>query len=351
VEHLSHFGLSGDPFANDSLISLFFEDEAFTNAERRLLRGASQGKGLCLVTGPGGSGKTMLVRHLLESLEEEAYEPVLLIPMPGVSDGLWILDRFARQLGVEEPAEERSTLLGQLYEQLAVVREDGRRAVLIIDEAQVLVDQGLLGELRGLLNLEYEDRRLLTVILAGLPDLAKEMAGSAALADRVEIRLEIPSLGPESSVRYLRHRIQGVDGNPAILESGAIDAIVGLASGNPRRLNILADNALFEAYLAGRSGATVEDVARAASDLGLSLEEMESEAESDGEASVFDEAASPTAHDLSSEINEVIAADTDPPVLRGDPAETIAIFPDAPDQGPPKDEEIDDLFVDLVKDG
>ena len=47
----------------------------------------------------------------------------------------------------------------------------------------------------------------------------------------------------------------------------------------------------------------------------------------------------------------MIAADTDPPVLRGDPAETIAIFPDTPDQGPPKDEEIDDLFVDLVKDG
>ncbi len=86
----------------------------------------------------------MLVRHLLESLDEEAYEPVLLIPMPGVSDGRWILDRFARQLGVEEPAEELSTLLGQLYEQLAMVREDGRRAVLIIDEAQVLADQGLL---------------------------------------------------------------------------------------------------------------------------------------------------------------------------------------------------------------
>jgi type II secretory pathway predicted ATPase ExeA len=293
----------------------------------------------------------MLVRHLLESLDEEAYEPVLLIPMPGVSDGPWIFDRFARQLGVEEPAEERSTLLGQLYEQLAMVREDGRRAVLIIDEAQVLVDQGLLGELRGLLNLEYEDRRLLTVILAGLPHLAKEMAESVALAERVEIRVEIPSLDPESSVSYLRHRIQGVDGNPAILESGAIDAIVSLASGNPRRLNILADNSLFEAYLAGRSSATVQDVARAASDLGLSLGETDSESGSDEDASVFDEAASAATDALLSELGEVTAADTDPPVLRGDPGETIAILPDLPDQGPPKDEEIDDLFVDLVKEG
>jgi type II secretory pathway predicted ATPase ExeA len=345
VEHLSHFGLSRDPFANDSLVSLFFEDEAFTNAERRLLRGANQGKGLCLITGLGGSGKTMLVRHLLESLEEEAYEPVLLIPMPNVSDGRWILDRFARQLGVEEPAEELSTLLGQLYEQLAVVREDGRRAVLIIDEAQVLADQGLLRELRGLLNLEYEDRSLLTVVLAGQPHLAKEMAGSVALAERVEVRVEIPSLDQEGSVRYLSHRIRSVDGDPAILDSGAIDAIVTLASGNPRRLNILADNSLFEAYLAGRMKASVQDVARAASDLGLSLEEMDCQSRSDEGASAFDHAANGVGAALSSEISEVIAADTNPPALEGDPAESVAMLPD---QGPPKDEEIDDLFVDLV---
>jgi type II secretory pathway predicted ATPase ExeA len=345
VEHLSHFGLSRDPFANDSLVSLFFEDEAFTNAERRLLRGANQGKGLCLITGSGGSGKTMLVRHLLESLEEEAYEPVLLIPMPNVSDGRWILDRFARQLGVEEPAEELATLLGQLYEQLAMVREEGRRAVLIIDEAQVLADQGLLRDLRGLLNFEYEDRRLLTVVLAGQPHLAKEMAGSVALAERVEIRVEIPSLDPENSVRYLSHRIRAVDGDPAILDPGAIDAIVTLAAGNPRRLNILADNSLFEAYLVGRMNATVQDVARAALDLGLSLEEMDCESSSDESVSAFDHAANGVNGDLSSEINEVIAADTNPPPLEANPAETVAILPD---QGPPKDEEIDDLFVDLL---
>jgi len=346
VEHLSHFGLSADPFANDSLVSLFFEDDAFTNAERRLLRGAAQGKGLCLLTGSGGSGKTMLLRHLLESMGEEAYESVLLIPMPGVSDAQWILDRFARQLGVEEPAEEPSKLLGQLYQQLVMLREEGRRAVLIIDEAQVLAEQGLLGELRGLLNLEYEDRRLLTVILAGLPHLAKGIGASSALAERVEIRVEIPSMDRASSARYLRHRIRAVDGEPAILDSGAIDAIVTLAAGNPRRLNILADNSLFEAYLADRMTATVRDVARAASDLGLSLGESGSEPEGDESASPFGGAAGAESADLTGDVGEVVAVDTQPPVLKGHPGETIAILAD---QGPPKDEEIDDLFVDLVE--
>lgn len=335
MEHLSHFGLSRDPFANDPLLSFYFEDEAFSNVERRLLRATNQGKGLCLLTGAGGSGKTMLLRHLLESLEEEAYEPILLIPMHGVSDGRWILDRFARQLGVEELAEEPSKLLGQLYEQLAVVREDGRRTVLIVDEAQVLAEQGGLGELRGLLNLEYEDRRLLTVVLAGLPRLVSEMANGPALGERVELRTEIPALDPDGSVRYLSHRIHAVDGDPAILEPGAIDAIASCAGGNPRRLNILADNSLYEAYLAGRTKATVEDVARAASDLGLAAEEEDGESKPD-EATA----------DSPSEIGEVIAMDTNPPALHSESAESLALLTD---DGPPKDEEIDDLFVDLVE--
>jgi type II secretory pathway predicted ATPase ExeA len=329
------------------------EDEALAGAERRLLRAATQDKGLCLLTGPGGSGKTMLVRHLLESLEEEAYESVLLVPMPRVSDGHWILDRFARQLGVEEPARDLAQLLGQLYEQLAVIREEGRRAVLIIDEAQVLADQGSLGELRGLLNLEYEDRRLLTMILAGLPHLASKMAEGTDLAERVEIRVRVPALDPEGVLRYLHHRIDAVDGNPSIFEPGAIDAMVSFATGNPRRLNILADNSLYEAYLAGRTSATERDVARAAWDLGLSEEEPESEPISDPkpeeETSVFEDETSESTDDAESELDEVVAAHTNPPDEYRDPAETVAILPDpVPEQGPPKDEEIDDLFEDLV---
>jgi hypothetical protein len=227
-----------------------------------------------------------------------------------------------------------------------MVREEGRRAVLIIDEAQVLADQGLLRDLRGLLNLEYEDRRLLTVVLAGQPHLATEMAGNVALAERVEIRVEIQSLDPEASVGYLSHRIRAVDGDPGILDTGAIDAIVALASGNPRRLNILADNSLFEAYLAGRTSATVQDVAAAASELGISLEDMDFVSASAESAPVFDHQGNGVGGDLSSEMGEVIAADTNPPPLEADPAETVAIIPD---QGPPKDEEIDDLFVDLVE--
>jgi len=267
VEHLSTFGLTRDPFANEPQLDLFFESQSVRDTAARLRRAAQQGKGRVVLTGAGGLGKTMLVRHVLEGLEEEMFEACLLVPMPGVSDGAWLLDRLARQLGVEAPSRERATVLAEVYDQLAIVREEGRHAVVILDEAQVLAEQGVLRELRGLLNLEYEERRLLTLVLVGLPALASAVEDEAALADRVDVPLRLAPLTGEESSRYVTHRIRAAGGNPAIVESGAVAALVKWGTGVPRRLNRLADAALFEAHLAGRVSATAADVERAAGEL------------------------------------------------------------------------------------
>jgi type II secretory pathway predicted ATPase ExeA len=269
VEHLSTFGLQRDPFANEPRHSPWFASSSHEEAERRLLRGIQQGRGLCVLCGAGGSGKTMLVRHLLESLEEEVYEACMLVPVPGVSDARWVLDRFARQLGVEDPAVDGAGLLGQVYEQLAIVREDGRHTVLLIDEAQVLADHGVLAELRALLNLEYEDRRLLTLVLVGLPGLDGALAEDPALADRVEVRVVLPAFDPMTAASYLVHRLEAAGGSAAALDSSAVDALVKASGGNPRRLNVLGDNALFEAHLADRDRVSGRDVEKAAAELGL----------------------------------------------------------------------------------
>jgi general secretion pathway protein A len=187
-----------------------------------------------VLTAPGGLGKTMLVRHLLDGLEEELFEACLLVPVPGVSDGAWVIDRLARQLGIEAPAGDRAAVLAEVYERLAMVREEGRHSVVILDEAQVLVEQGVLAELRGLLNLEYEERRLLTLVLVGLPSLADAVAEEPALRERVDVPLHIAALTNEESSRYLTHRIRAAGGNPAILESGAVAALVKWAGGSPR---------------------------------------------------------------------------------------------------------------------
>jgi len=385
VEHLSTFKLTRDPFANEPQLSSYYESPCHADAERRLERAALQGKGLVVVTGQGGVGKTLLVRHLLEALPEEMFEPCMLVPLPGITDGHWILDRFARQLGVEEPAEDAQALIGQIYEQLAVVREDGRHTVLIFDEAQVLVDQGLLAELRGLLNLEYEERRMLTLVLVGLPSLARAIRSEPALRDRLDLRIELPALDATYAAQYLSHRILSVGGNPAILDASAVDALVKAARGVPRHLNSLADGALFEAHLAGRVAVSAVDVERAARDLDLFDGEEASGSDAGGspEPAMAPpnavQGAQPPALARVREtvvpeppgVDEVVAAETDPRLGLAEPVPTrlaeglepmefgpglpgsAATEPGSPEileDGPTAEGELDDLFANLVDD-
>jgi general secretion pathway protein A len=267
VEHLATFGLDRDPFGCDAQLIWYFEGAGFASATQRLQRAATQSKGLCVVTGRGGVGKTMLVRHLLQVLDEEVFEASMLVAVPGITDTRWLLTRWAQQLGVEAPSSDLATVLAQVYEQLAIVREEGRNAVLIIDEAQVLAERGILAELRGLLNLEYEEKRLVTVVLVGAPMLMDAVSAEPALRDRIDLRLSIQPLQPKEVVAYVHHRIRAAGGNPAIFESSAVASLTKLGGGLPRRINAFADHALFEAHQAGRVSATSADVEHALQEL------------------------------------------------------------------------------------
>jgi len=260
VEHLHHFGLSEDPFRNEPRLRDFFETAWTRNALARLDRGLRQNRGLLVLSGEVGSGKTMLVRRLLESLEEEVFEASMLVVLSGGADACWILTRFAKLLGIEEPEQEREPLLSQVYEQLAIIREDGRHAVLIIDDAHLLASGDTLSEVCGLLKLEYEDRRLFSLVLTGDEALDAAIAVDPELAHRVEVRVRMESLDSEGATAYLVHRIRQAGGGPAILETDAVSALHRLGRGMPGWINTVADNALFEAFLCGRQQVSRADV-------------------------------------------------------------------------------------------
>jgi type II secretory pathway predicted ATPase ExeA len=273
VEHFQHFGLAEDPFRNEPRLEHYFETHANRDAMRRLERGLRQAKGLLVLAGEIGSGKTMVVRRLLEALEEEVFEASMLVVLPGAADASWMLARFAAQLGIETPAPEREALLTQIYEKLAIIREDGRHAVLIIDDAHALASLSTLAEVCGLLKLEYEERRLLSLVLAGGPALEQALGNDATLAHRVDVKVRLEPLDPTGAAAYLAHRIDAAGGNPAILDPGAVAALHALGGGLPGRMNTLADNALFEAFLCGRAKMTRTDVERASRDLGFGASE------------------------------------------------------------------------------
>ena len=268
MEHLHHFGLTQDPFSNEPDLRFYFESASHRDAQRRVERGLRQHKGLTLMTGDGGMGKTLLTRRILDALEEEVFEATLLVMLPGAADAAGILQRFARQLGCEEPASDRAGLLAQIYEQLAIVREDGRHAVLIVDDAQIMSPE-VFAELSGLLNLEYEDRRLMSMLFVGSPELDRLVETDPSIMPRVDVRVRLQPLDMQNAAAYMQHRLAAVNGNPAIVPAPAMDALFKFGRGRPRLLNTLADNALFEAYLAGRDAIDPSDVERAAADLGI----------------------------------------------------------------------------------
>jgi type II secretory pathway predicted ATPase ExeA len=399
VEHLEHFGLSRDPFSNDPQLSVYFESAEHASAERRVRRSVTQQKGLCVLSGPAGAGKSMVVRHLLETLEEEVYEACLLVPVPGVADAGWVFSRFAAHLGVTEPSPERAALLAQIYEQMAVVREDGRQVVLLLDEADVLAERGALGDLRALLNLEYEERRLLTLVLVGPEKLLETIGREAGLAARIDVHVRLRPLDAEAATQYVTHRVRRVGGSPAILDASALQELIERSGGIVRRLNSIADNALFEAFLAGRNSAMREDVKSAADELGTheatasgakpvapapAAAAPRAAAARGGAAprrqptdldSVFDAPAVPSRGPARghADLDEVVASATPQPRARpkgapmpagrGAPDKTMILsagedfdmeedgfeMRPAPSAGPPKEEEIDDLFAEIVE--
>ncbi len=342
MEHLHHFQLSGDPFRNEPLLKTYFECEPHQGALQRLERAVRQGKGLCVLTGETGSGKTMVVRRLLECLEEEVFEASMMVVLEGAADASWMLKRFVRQLGVEDPAPEREGMIAQIYDQLAIIREEGRQPVLFIDDAHALAGRGALAEVCSLLKLEYEDRRLLTLVLAGPALLDQSLSADASLAHRVDVRVELAPFSPEAAAAYLAHRIRQVSGDPSIIDAGALAALHEFGRGYPGLMNTLADNALFEAFICGRNQMGRVDVERAHRDLGW--------------AAVATGASLPNAPEL-----PAVSADSalqktldqlDPELAAMCKTAQVAGGSPQPITGPPKVEEAEpeDLLVELIKD-
>jgi type II secretory pathway predicted ATPase ExeA len=289
----------------------------------------------------------MVVRRLLECLEEEVFEASMMVVLDGAADASWMLKRFVRQLGVEDPAPEREGMIAQIYDQLAIVREEGRQPVLIIDDAHALAKHGALAEVCSLLKLEYEDRRLLTLVLAGPVELDQSLSADASLAHRIDVRVELASLSPEAAAGYLAQRVSQVAGSPAIIDAGALAALHELGRGYPGLMNTLADNALFEAFICGRNQMTRIDVERAHRDLGWAAVEPTPSAPN---APVTEVPQAPPVNAdpvLQQTLNEL-----DPELAAMFKAGPVAGGPQLPTTGPPKLEEPEpeDLLIELIED-
>ncbi|OEU73867.1 MAG: AAA family ATPase [Desulfuromonadales bacterium C00003068] len=269
MEYTEHFGLEREAFSNAPDARFYFDSEQHSQALVRFLRIVDSNKGLAVLVGGIGSGKTTLARRLLDTLSVDLYESSLLVMVHSGITPEWILTRIAMQLGVVNPAADRMTVLKQLYERLLEIEREGRRAVVLIDEAQMLQTRALMEEFRGLLNLEIPGKKLLNLIFFGLPEVEECLRLDEPLAQRVALRYYLHSLDEDSTVAYIKHRLQVAGAKNMLFSGPAVQLIYRYSGGVPRLINTLCDNCLFEAFMQKLPGVVPKIVQSIAGDLGL----------------------------------------------------------------------------------
>lgn len=269
MDYIEHFGLEREAFSNAPDARFYFDSEQHSQALIRFLRAIDSNKGLAVLVGGIGSGKTTLARRLLDTLSVDLYESSMLVMVHSGVTPEWILTRIAMQLGVTNPASDRMSVLKQLYERLLEIEQQGRRAVVLIDEAQMLQTRALMEEFRGLLNLEIPGKKLLNLIFFGLSEVEDCLRLDEPLAQRVAVRYYLHALDEASTVAYIKHRLQVAGARNMLFSGPAVQLIYRYSGGVPRLINTLCDNCLFEAYMQKHSGVVPKIVQSVAGDLGL----------------------------------------------------------------------------------
>jgi MSHA biogenesis protein MshM len=246
--YLEHFGLSSPPFGITPDTGFYFDSPGHQEALNILLVALRDGAGFLKITGEVGTGKTLLCRRLLNSLDGEfvtAYIPnPFLTPTAlrmALAEELGI--GFARNIG-------QHRLLKLITERLVELNAAGKRVVLLLDEAQALPDDSLEA-LRLLTNLETEKEKLLLVVLFGQPELDERLAEPRfrQLRQRILFAHRLRPLTAAECAAYVRHRLAIAGGvGRELFDARALGLLARASRGIPRLLNILGHKALMAGF-------------------------------------------------------------------------------------------------------
>ncbi len=244
----SYFGLRELPFGITPDTSFAYACASHQEALNTLLVAARNGEGFIKITGEVGTGKTLLCRKFLTTLDESYASAYILNPY---LEPRALMLALAEELGVSlEKDAEQHHLLKSLTLALLNFARKKKRVVVCLDEAQAMPLESLEA-LRLLTNLETEKRKLLQVVLFGQPELDARLAQESVrqLRQRITFQYTLKGLQKQELQHYLGHRLRvaGYRGNP-LFGNGAVAQLYRASRGVPRLVNVIAHKAMLLAY-------------------------------------------------------------------------------------------------------
>jgi len=236
------------PFNTTSDPDFFFPSSRHEEAFSHLIYGINSRRGIVVVTGEIGTGKTTLCRTMLNRLDKSVKTALIL--NPNFSD-LQLLQMIINDLGISYVKKTKLDLVGAISLFLIEESAQGNNVVVIIDECQSL-NVRQLEQIRLLSNLETEKEKLLQIVLVGQPELGEKLKNPALrqLTQRVSVHYHMLPLQKEEVAQYINHRLKVAKADLNLhFTPQAIESIYTVSQGTPRVINILCDRALLAGFV------------------------------------------------------------------------------------------------------